>query len=110
MATKKSAARAAVDPASRPSARGAQPVSSPNEDAKRAGAPGPDANDANAQADAANDGLPTIVRVSASRPALVTVERIADRERMPNGATPLEPNVERSFIVDDGQSLRITEA
>ena len=109
MATSRKTSRKAqeVDGAALPSRNGAQPVSSPNAHAKAA-EPGDAANDANAAA-AAGAATPTIVRITASGPARVVQERVADRERHENGVTPLEPNVEAVFIVRGNQSLRVVD-
>lgn len=53
--------------------------------------------------------MPTIVTIKSTAPADVISERIVEdgRERHENGRDALEPDVEQSFIVHTGQSLRV---
>jgi hypothetical protein len=55
--------------------------------------------------------MPTIVTIKSSARAAVISERIVDdgRERHENGNDELVPDVEQSFIVHAGQSLRVIE-
>lgn len=53
--------------------------------------------------------MTTIVTIKASAPAVVISERIADRERIENGRDELVAGEEQSFIVHQGQSLRVVE-
>ena len=53
--------------------------------------------------------MPTIVTIKSTAPAVVISERIGDRERHDNGRDELVPDVEQSFVVHAGQSLRVVE-
>jgi hypothetical protein len=53
--------------------------------------------------------LPTFVIIRAYAPVTVVTEQIVDRERRPNGSTPLAAGEEQSFIIHGGQSIRVIE-
>lgn len=43
------------------------------------------------------------------RAVKVISERIGDRQRFPNGEDEVLPGAERSFVLDDEQSVRVVE-
>jgi len=53
--------------------------------------------------------MPTIVTIKSTAPAVVISERIVDRERFENGRDELQPDIEQSFLIHQGQSLRVVE-
>jgi len=55
---------------------------------------------------------PNIVTITATKRSAVVSQRIVDggRERFENGTDVLEPGVEQSFIVHEGQCLRVVDA
>lgn len=53
--------------------------------------------------------MTTIVTITATAKAVVISERIGDRERHENGRDELVPYQAQSFIVHQGQSLRVVE-